>query len=170
LILDIGCGFSTTGNLEGDALRYHAKPRGDVNIDIGIPEIRIPNFLMCDAENLCFRDEIFDKTLISHVLEHLKNPGGSLKEIRRVLRTDGVLCASVPNRYGEWSEADPSHLWHWNLYEFHHFIETYFPTSKKGVGGGSWIPLRGNKKIWGKSLIKLFPYFANEVKVTAWKT
>lgn len=48
------------------------------------------------AELLPFGDSIFDAVICSEMLEHVMDPLCVLKEIRRVLKTDGVLLISVP--------------------------------------------------------------------------
>jgi len=49
------------------------------------------------AENLPFRDQIFDLVFAGEVLEHLNAPAQALNEWTRVLRTGGRLCLSTPN-------------------------------------------------------------------------
>lgn len=55
--------------------------------------------MFADAAGLPFLDASVDTVLLFEVLEHLPRPGPSLAEIRRVLRADGVLLASVPFLY-----------------------------------------------------------------------
>jgi SAM-dependent methyltransferase len=67
-MLDIGCGSS---------------PKGDVNCDMYIGETphimirhrinakKIPNFVLCDAMHLPFRNKTFDIVNASQVLEHV---------------------------------------------------------------------------------------------------
>jgi SAM-dependent methyltransferase len=50
--------------------------------------------------SLPFRDGAFDLVICHHALEHIENLESSLKEIRRVLKTNGRLFVSVPNGYG----------------------------------------------------------------------
>ena len=57
-----------------------------------------------DPERLPFADASFDAVLSVGVLEHVRETGGteeaSLREIRRVLRPEGVfLCFHLPNRF-----------------------------------------------------------------------
>ena len=53
---------------------------------------------MADAAHLPFADNRFDLILANHVLFYLDNPMDALKEIKRVLKPNGVLIAST---YGE---------------------------------------------------------------------
>ncbi len=55
------------------------------------------NILVADALHLPFRDGVFDLSICTEVLEHLRSPERGLKEIHRVLRNCGCLICSVPN-------------------------------------------------------------------------
>jgi 2-polyprenyl-3-methyl-5-hydroxy-6-metoxy-1,4-benzoquinol methylase len=66
----------------------------------------------------------FDRAVVWHVLEHLRDPAATLVELRRVLAPDGELVISVPNfsslqaRWAgpAWFHLDPPrHLWHFSL-------------------------------------------------------
>jgi SAM-dependent methyltransferase len=43
-----------------------------------------------------FNDSTFDAVWCSHVIEHVQNVGIALKEVRRVLKTNGILFLMVP--------------------------------------------------------------------------
>ncbi len=47
-------------------------------------------------QRLPFDDAFFDRVLAIHVLEHLPNLPAALREIRRVVRPGGQLCAVIP--------------------------------------------------------------------------
>ena len=68
-------------------------------------------FVWGSALSLPLEDEQFDVVALLDVLEHL--PAGSearaLAEIRRVLRPDGVLALSTPNRHWLPTLADPAY-------------------------------------------------------------
>ena len=52
------------------------------------------------GESLPFAPSSFDLVLCHHVLEHVANLSGTLREISRVLKSEGRLYVSVPNGYG----------------------------------------------------------------------
>lgn len=49
-----------------------------------------------NALTLPFPDASFDRVIVSEVLEHIADDAGVLAEIRRVLRPDGRMAATVP--------------------------------------------------------------------------
>lgn len=57
---------------------------------------KLPNasFICADAENLPFRDKIFDLTLLSEVLEHCPNPSKAIQEFWRISKITCIL--SIP--------------------------------------------------------------------------
>jgi len=92
LLLDVGCGIY---------------PKGDVNCDLFIDPISrdvgmidpqiIPNFILCDAQHLPFRNDTFNKVLCFHVIEHVNDPILLLKELIRV--TNDKINLKCPHRY-----------------------------------------------------------------------
>jgi len=62
-------------------------PRADANADA----------LQADAARLPFRDACFDAIVAHHSLEHFRDLGAVLAEVRRVLKPGGSLYVSVPD-------------------------------------------------------------------------
>ncbi|MEM0385482.1 MAG: class I SAM-dependent methyltransferase [Nitrososphaeria archaeon] len=77
--LNIGCGCSFDGDVRLDIKRTKA-----VNI-------------VADAHFLPFKDQSFSEIICTEVLEHLESPIKALKEMRRVLKNNGVIVVTVPN-------------------------------------------------------------------------
>ena len=44
-----------------------------------------------------FPDDFFDVIRLNHVLEHLTDPQGTFREMRRILKPDGIVYVAVPN-------------------------------------------------------------------------
>lgn len=65
---------------------------------------RLPAALLSgDIERFPFADGVFDKVLMSEVLEHLRDDRRGLREIYRILKPGGLLALSVPHaRYPFW--------------------------------------------------------------------
>lgn len=83
-ILNLGCGY--------------VKIKGAVNVDIR--QETNPDYVM-DLENLemyrpTLKENSFDKVIALEILEHIKNTGQFLTEIRRVLKPNGILKIKVP--------------------------------------------------------------------------
>jgi ubiquinone/menaquinone biosynthesis C-methylase UbiE len=49
------------------------------------------------GETIPYGDKSFDKLLCSEVIEHVLDPISLLKEMKRVLKDDGILSLSIPN-------------------------------------------------------------------------
>lgn len=54
-------------------------------------------FALGDVVKLPFKDGTFDKIIFSEVLEHIPDEHGALLELKRVLKTGGVIALTVPN-------------------------------------------------------------------------
>ena len=52
-------------------------------------------FSQFDCENIPYEDKSYDRVLANHVLFYCKNLGRALSEIGRVIKPDGMLCAST---------------------------------------------------------------------------
>jgi SAM-dependent methyltransferase len=50
----------------------------------------------CDITNMAYPDESFDLIVCSHVLEHVPRDDVAIKELYRVLRSDGIAILQVP--------------------------------------------------------------------------
>lgn len=71
IVLDVGCGDNA---------------KGDVNVDVYIPNPLPPNFLLASAELLPFKDNTFDIVRSAYVIEHNLFPVQMIKEHFRVCR------------------------------------------------------------------------------------
>lgn len=65
-----------------------------------------------DGTRLPFPDATFDRIICSEVLEHIPDHHAALRELRRVLKPDGILAATVPTWFPEqvcWKLSDEYH-------------------------------------------------------------
>lgn len=52
--------------------------------------------LQVDLTDILFRDSTFDYIIVNHVLEHISDEGTAIREMKRVLKEDGIIVMSVP--------------------------------------------------------------------------
>lgn len=98
-IIEIGCskGF--------DTLTIAKKASFVVGIDISLATLKAANtinkkenisYVLCDAEYMPFKQNVFDSAVCLEVLEHLVGPQRALRETARITKTKIVL--SVPSK------------------------------------------------------------------------
>lgn len=57
------------------------------------------SYQTADATKLLFKNNTFDKILFTEVIEHIPEYKESLKEIKRVLKKNGIAIISTPSRF-----------------------------------------------------------------------
>jgi SAM-dependent methyltransferase len=114
-ILDVGCGdgyyLFLLSNLKIDKLQL-------VGVDPDVKALesakknlsKIKLFKGDLMDRIPFKENTFDKVVMSEVAEHLPNDVKGLKEIYRVLKPGGVLCISVHIRAGFWAGIWNQHI------------------------------------------------------------
>lgn len=125
-VLDCGCGYGFYPLLMSKLRNVHV-----VGIDEALDRLRVgqehtPNasFVNGDGQGLPFADASFDKILLSEVLEHIPDQQAALKELRRILKPNGILAISVPHaNYPLW--WDPA-AWIWTRLGGKPFTHTKF--------------------------------------------
>ena len=70
--------------------------KGFVNLDINK---KIKADVYSDMESMLFKDNYFDYVTSLGSLEHYLHPEIGIREIRRVLKPDGLSCIMVPNSF-----------------------------------------------------------------------
>lgn len=96
--LDAGCGYGV--------FSAAAAGRGAVVVSLDIGARLVARAVaragsrgvVADACRLGLRDESFDLVVSSEMLEHTATPSHALAELARVLRVDGLLVLTTPNR------------------------------------------------------------------------
>lgn len=104
-ILDIGCGY-------GEDLPYirgYFKQGTIYGIDISINQLFMAveslkgddsyRLIQSYAEHISFKNASFDAVIFSEIIEHLPEPELALREISRVLKNEGYLFITTPNKY-----------------------------------------------------------------------
>ena len=98
-VLDVGCGFGGLGRiLRASGIRevcgVEINPEASRQLD-GI----YSRFWIGDVEQVTLPEEepLFDCIIFADVLEHLRDPWGTLKKYLQWLRPGGYVVASIPN-------------------------------------------------------------------------
>lgn len=135
LVLDVGCANG------GHTTRAARHARAVIGIDYDVGQLRVAAansrrlglgsvhlFAWDLTRRFPFRDSTFDAVLFLDVIEHLEPRREVLAEIRRVLKPQGRLLVSAPNRETSWrrhlraaglfSFSDPDHKVEYTREEF----------------------------------------------------
>lgn len=105
--LDLGCGRRTLPVYFQEVEKHLIEScEIVVGIDGDLPSLLENSSLSCkvkgDVSKLPFRDNSFDIVSANMVLEHLEDPVSSFKELRRVLRPNGLILVHTPNILSFW--------------------------------------------------------------------
>lgn len=144
-VLDAGCGAG-----QGAAYLSQNGACYVVGIDISPEAIAYArdlfpkdnlSFVVMDAHYLGFPDRTFDVVTSIEVIEHLQKPEQYVSEIRRVLKDEGVLVLSTPNKLI--SSPTPGTIWPYHIKEFYpdelyELLAQYFSCVEMW---GMWIPI-----------------------------
>ena len=103
------------------------------------------NFSVGDGEKMSIDSKSIDVVISFETIEHLKNPIFFLKEIKRVLKLNGILVLSTPNREFSY-EDNPFHLKEYTLNELNLILSDF---SKK--------EFYGQRRVF-KKITKLYKY------------
>ncbi len=69
-----------------------------VRLDLQVPSAPLKDVYVCGtAAGMPFRDGIFDVVISNHSLEHIAGLDDALREVGRVIRSDGTFYAAVPD-------------------------------------------------------------------------
>ncbi|MBO0525476.1 methyltransferase domain-containing protein [Clostridium botulinum] len=102
-ILELGCGDASLwnknfnyipSNWEITLTDFSDGMLKDAKKNLGEKRSRF-NFKIVNAENIPFEEESFDVVIANHMLYHVPNINKALKEINRVLKSEGILFAST---------------------------------------------------------------------------
>src|SRR3989344_408653 len=118
-LLDVGCayGYYTKFYLNKCKRVYGIDPNEDF---IRIAKEKYPKikFKVSNAESIPYKDNYFGVVLLNDVLEHVENEEKALSEIYRILKKEGVIILTVPNKGLLWFMEVDNYSW---------YVRTYFP-------------------------------------------
>lgn len=134
VLLDCGCSTGEYTNL------FSKKSRNSYGIDPNIDFIRLAkiknpkiSFNVANLENLPFQESIFDVVTALEVIEHVDDDKLAIKEMCRVLKKEGILVLTTPNK-GLFSFLDSDN--------YVYLLNKYFPILYKlfyWVKSGVWL-------------------------------
>lgn len=79
-----------------------------------IDQVVLPNIdIVADVHYLPLKSESIDCVFCTGVLEHIMNPDNALREIHRVLKSNGIVHLEVP--FMQPYHRDPNDYWRWTL-------------------------------------------------------
>lgn len=84
---------------------------------------------------LPFEDDFFEEMLMSHILEHLKNPLAVMQELHRIARPDALLTVRVPYGSSDAAWEDPQHVRPYFLQSFEYFGQPCYWRADYGYRG-----------------------------------
>jgi 2-polyprenyl-3-methyl-5-hydroxy-6-metoxy-1,4-benzoquinol methylase len=110
-VLDAGCGVGYGAGLlrQAGAAEVVAVDLAEAVIEVARNEV--PEGVICevaDLRSLTYPDESFDLVVCFEVIEHVEEQDRVLDQLARVLRPDGLLLISSPNR-GHYVPGNPHH-------------------------------------------------------------
>jgi len=93
------------------------------------------NSVKGDAQYMPFKNKSFDSLIAGEVIEHLIEPNKFLKECKRVLKNNGLIIISTPNKKSLINRIFKSsfHKWHVSLFDvdsIKEIISNYFIIEK----------------------------------------
>ena len=91
-ILDVGCGV---GGLSEKLLEKGYKNIIALDIESKL-RIKLP-FIKADLNKDLILKETFDVIICQEVIEHLENPRHLLRELKKILREEGMIIITTPN-------------------------------------------------------------------------
>lgn len=141
-VLDLGCGAGrhtyaalrrgahVVGvDLDGDLLGEVATMAAAMIGSGEAPATASAMFVQGDGTRLSFRDNTFDRVIVSEVLEHVPDDAAAMKEVARILKPQGKAAITVPRWWPErvcWALSDEYHAnegGHVRIYRGHELSE-----------------------------------------------
>ncbi len=132
-VLDLGCGSGYGSSLiAGDASRVVGLDVSPEAVQYSRENFSAPNlyYLVSDAAQTGLASSRFDVVVCFEVIEHLARQENLVEEACRLLKPDGMLVVSTPNRvfYTEERQlVNPYHTREFDFQEFRSFLGSYFP-------------------------------------------
>ncbi len=164
-VLDIGCGFGhgtwlLASNGAKQVVTIDLDKTKTLQVQALCSDLKNSNILIMDAQRLGFKDHSFQVITCFEVIEHIPEPDLVLSEIRRLLKTDGVLLLTTPNRASRLLPfQSPWNKEHLKEYSFRGLLKTlqkHFPSVKLFGIYGEPLLHKYYKDIWKQKPIHYY--------------
>jgi SAM-dependent methyltransferase len=121
--LNVGCGRRTM--------------EGWTNLDVvDIPGVDVVADLdACKTSPLPFPDDYFDEFLLSHVIEHIKEPLPLMQELWRIAKPGALMTILVPHGASDDAWEDPTHVRAYFPQSFGYFSQPFYWRADYGYRG-----------------------------------
>jgi len=162
-VLDVGCGANPTGTVNCDLFPGDSEHR----LKSLIPK-DMPNFILCDAQHLPFRDNSFETVFSKYALEHVgqkpqatnQGPFYMLKEMVRVSKR--TIDVRVPHRFSLANSEKRFWLRRHNAFFNLRWFERVIPKIEKRLN----VKLSVLADVVYKPIIVWFVAMPDEIRVT----
>ncbi len=116
VIVELGCGLQ--------------KKKGRIGIDkLDLPNVDIVSDL---EDGLSFLpDKSVDEIHCRSILEHIEHFENLMREMVRVMKSNGIACISVPHFSNPYYYSDYTHRRFFGLYTFYYFVDTKCQLKRK---------------------------------------
>lgn len=124
-----------------DIRRYEHLWAEGLRLNVGCARNQLPGFLNIDIDPRCHPDMLvepgkpwpfpsgqFNFVLMSHILEHVRDPFPLLDDVWRVLRPGGHVLIVVPHGMSEQQMGTPAHVVAYNAMSFTAFTTQRYET------------------------------------------
>lgn len=119
-VLDIGAGYKPYAKYFQNCL-YESCDHADVLSDIGDKD-KYQHTFYCDiTKNIPVNDNNYDIVICNEVLEHINEPSMALKEIYRVLKSEGKLFITTTQCHG--LHQEPHNYFNYLSYGLEHILK-----------------------------------------------
>jgi len=110
LVLDLGCGAGDLGRYKPDGTEVCGLEINQVLVECATRYETAQVWDLDMPAPLPFPDAYFDAVVAKDILEHLQKPWHTLAEMKRVLKPDGIVLASVICYRGKRIWSDYTHV------------------------------------------------------------
>lgn len=157
-LLDVACGSGYGSAYLGSTV----KNDGIVSVDVAFEAVKCTSecfksltAVQASGEQLPFPEGCFDGVVSFETIEHVQNPEAMLSECARVLKDDGTLIMSTPNRrLYSFLEKNPYHTREFTIREFIELVRSRFHSVELYGQLRQVVPLLAARRLVAKYVLR----------------